>query len=152
MHKHTQFQAPHFNKKWNMPQNLRRLYETSSRLKHWSSNLHHSSWMLFCECANVSNEQVNMSKCFWNILLIFTKYLENIIWHVWHNIWWCGRIFCHVFMDEKYVWMKMWMKIENGLIFSWTLAMIFFAKKLNKINRMEKIYDGLFWKIRHMKY
>ncbi len=61
-HKHTQFQTPHFNKKWDMPQNLRRLHETSSRFKHSSSNLHHSLRMLFCEPANVSGEQVSMNK------------------------------------------------------------------------------------------
>jgi len=28
---------------------------------------------------------------------------------------------------------------------------IFFCKKLNKRNRVQEIYVGLFWKIRHMK-
>jgi hypothetical protein len=31
-----------------------------------------------------------------------------------HNIWGCGGIFCHVFMDERYSKMKLWMTNENG--------------------------------------
>ncbi len=80
-----------------------------------------------------------------------TKYLENVLWHMKQNIWWYGRIFCHVFMDEQYLWMKMWMINENGWTFSWMLAILFFCEKLNKKNMMKKIYVGLFWKIQHMK-
>jgi len=29
-------------------------------------------------------------------------------------IWWHGIILCHMFMDEWYLWMKMWMTNENG--------------------------------------
>jgi hypothetical protein len=68
---------------------------------------------------------------FWNILLMSTKYLKNILWHI-QNIWWHGRIFCHVFVDEWYLWMKMWMIIENGWTFSWMLSIFFFCEKLNK--------------------
>ncbi len=44
------------------------------------------------------------------------------IWHMGQNIVWCGGIFYHVFMDEQYSWMKMWITSENGWTFSWTLA------------------------------
>jgi hypothetical protein len=73
-----------------------------------------------------------------------TKYLENIIWHMGQNTWWCGGIFCHMFMDEWYLWMKMLMTNENGPNFSRMLATNCFCEKLNK--RMEKNYVGLFWK------
>jgi hypothetical protein len=74
--------------------------------------------MLFCERMSMSGEHVNTNKwtwtnIFWNILLTSTKYFENIIWHMGHNIWWSGGIFCHVFIDECYLWMIN----ENGWTF-----------------------------------
>jgi hypothetical protein len=53
-----------------------------------------------------------------------TKYLVT-----WKNI-------CHVFMDEQYLWMKMWMINEIGWTFSWMLPILFFCEKLNKKNMM----------------
>ncbi len=94
--------------------------------------------MLFREHVIVNNEQVNTSKwtrtnLFWNILLTSTKYLENIIWHMGQNIWWCRGTFCHMFMDEWYLWMKMLTTNENGRTFSWMLATnCFFAKNQTK--------------------
>ncbi len=81
--------------------------------------------MLFHECgAWVVSKWAWISEHdpIWNIMLMSTKYLENIIWNVGDNIWWYGGIFFHVFMDEWYLWIKMWMNNENGWTFPWTLA------------------------------
>jgi hypothetical protein len=100
------------------------------------------------------HEHVNVSKwtwtnLFWNILLMSIKYLENIIWHMRWNILWCRGIFCHMFIDEWYLWMKMWMTNEKWINFFMNVGNKYFCVKLNK--RMEKNYIGLFWKIRCMK-
>jgi hypothetical protein len=78
-------------------------------------------------------------RIFWNILLTSTKYLENILWHMGQNIRWHGKILCHVFMDEQYLWMKMWRTNENGWKFSLTLANFFFGEKLNKNKNGKKL-------------
>jgi hypothetical protein len=78
---------------------------------------------------------------FKNILHTSIEYLKNIFRHLGHNIWWHGKIFYHVFMDERYLWMKFSMNVGNK----------FFCKKLNKRDEMEEIYVGVFWKIHHMK-
>jgi hypothetical protein len=75
---------------------------------------------------------MNVSESFWNILLMLTKYLENILWHMGQNIWWHEKIFDHMFMDEWYLWMKMWMTNENGSTFSWMLAIYFFLQKIKQ--------------------
>jgi hypothetical protein len=58
----------------------------------------------------------------------------NIIWHIGQNIWWCGGIFCHMFMDEWYLWMKLLMTNENGRTLSWMLATICFLQKTKQNN------------------
>jgi hypothetical protein len=60
------------------------------------------------------------------------------------NIWWCGRIVCHVFMDEQYLWMKMWMTNENGRTFSWMLAILFLGENLNKKKDGKKLWCFIF--------
>jgi hypothetical protein len=67
-----------------------------------------------------------------------------------YNIVWQEKIFYHVFMDEKYLWIKMWMKNENGWTFYEHWQHIF-CEKLNKKKRMEIFMLGLFLKIIHMK-
>jgi hypothetical protein len=51
-----------------------------------------------------------------NIMSMSTKYQENILWHTRQNIWWGGKILCHMAMDEWFLWMKIWMKPN-----AWTL-------------------------------
>ncbi len=49
-------------------------------------------------------------------------------------------------MNEWYLWMKMWMKNENGWTFSWTFAIRYIP------NRIQKNYVGLLWTIHQMKW
>ncbi len=44
-------------------------------------------------------------------------------------------------VDEKWEWMNFFMNVGKKKL----------GEKLNKKNKMEKIYVGLFWKIQHMK-
>jgi hypothetical protein len=57
------------------------------------------------------------------------------------NILSCGRIFCHVFMDKQYSWMKWWMKKDE--LFMNIDNICLFCENLNKGNRVEKNYVGL---------
>jgi hypothetical protein len=49
---------------------------------------------------------------FKNILLMLTIYLKNILSHLRHNIWWCGKIFYHM------SWMNFFMNIHNKFCFA----------------------------------
>ncbi len=71
------------------------------------------------------NEQMSKIEFFLNILLALIKYFENIFWHMGQNIWWHGKILCHMFIDGRYLWMKMWMKTKwmNKRMHPWVVPL-----------------------------
>jgi hypothetical protein len=113
----------------------------------------HFGWFLLvdvilwaCKC----ERKWTWMNLFWNTLLTSIRYLENIIWHMGQNIWWCGRIFYRVFMDERYWRMINWMINENGWTFS-SMFEFFFGQKIEQNKQDGKNYIGLLWKNQHMK-
>jgi hypothetical protein len=88
---------------------------------------------------NVNNEQVNVSGSFLEYFFDIDKIFKEYYWHMRHNILWCGKIFCHVFIEKRYFWMKMWMKNGNGRTFSWILVTYFLLWKTS-----QKKKDGIF--------
>jgi hypothetical protein len=110
--------------------------------------------MLFCEHVTMS-----VSRWAWRSEhdQIFFRIFCPHSWNIWrifltHGIEYlvmCRNILPRIhgwmiFMDEN-------VDEKNGWTFLWTLATYFFCKKLNNRNKMEEIYVGLFWQIRHMK-
>ncbi len=73
----------------------------------------------------------------------------NFFWHVWQNICWYERIFFHMFMDEQYLWMKMWMKTKRINFLLKVANRHVFCKKMNNRNKVKILYVGLFWIIQH---
>jgi hypothetical protein len=53
-------------------------------------------WAYDCE-----HELVNMMEVFKHLLMTSTKYAKNIFHYIEHNLWWCGKIFYHVQMNEN---------------------------------------------------
>jgi hypothetical protein len=91
------------------------------------------------------HEQVSKIKS----LLEFFSHVDKrfkvyfVVPRTWYLVTW-KNILPHV-MDEWYLWMKMWMKNDNGWKFSWTFAIGYIS------NKIQKNYVGLLWIIQHMK-
>jgi len=65
----------------------------------------HDRRMLFHELVSVSMSKRTRLNILKNIFPMLTKYLKYILSHLKYNIWWCGKIFCHVsWMNEIYGW------------------------------------------------
>jgi len=79
------------------------------RIKHVrSANLGGTNkGMLFHNPASMSKGA--WSNIFYNILFTLTWYLNNILSHLRLNIWWCRKIFCHVWwINDMYGWKCGW--------------------------------------------
>jgi len=79
---------------------------------HLSHGLFVDSWsggMLSCEPVNVSGEHMSTNKSKRIFSRIYCWHWWNLFLHMGWNMWWCGRIFHYMAMDEQYFWMKNWM-------------------------------------------
>ncbi len=90
------------------------------------------------------------SQSFCKVIPLATFYVLATIWHMGQKNWWHGLIFSMCsWMNDIYGWKCGWkMKMDEFFHKHWQQKKL---QKLNKKNRMEIIYVGLFWNFGYMK-
>jgi hypothetical protein len=80
--------------------------------------------------------QVSMSKGTWLNLFLNNRIFKNILSHLGQNIWWRGRIVCHMsWMNDIYGWKCGWKMTMDELLHEHS-QQVLFCKKPKKWNRI----------------